>query len=246
MEIDKGHEREAELGRELLWRLVFLSAVFLYMGFWKRPTRTSVSTGSSPCLLSVYSVLMFGTLALYVVPFALRVLGCRFGLASPTALSLVVTYTAVFLMAVGLSHVWPVSQGKPWRVDSSSVRWSIALLLFFAGVYVLLRQLPHDALLRDSRSPHGLLSLLVTVAMAPVVEEYLFRGFVYTRLRQESGMGTAIVVTSLCFVLFHQGWANWFTLFVNSLLFSYAYERTKTLWVPVVGHAAANIVSVLV
>ena len=52
----------------------------------------------------------------------------------------------------------------------------------------------------------------------------------------------AIVLSSLCFSIVHPMW-TWPVIFVLSCMLGYAYERTGSLWVPIVMHAMFNISS---
>jgi len=96
-------------------------------------------------------------------------------------------------------------------------------------------------------SPGLLLGLaVVSVLFVGPAEELLFRGAVYGTLRQGFGPVVANVLASALFVIAHvgslgAGLAGLVPLgivFVGSLLFGYAYERTGTLVVPVAMHAA--------
>lgn len=48
-------------------------------------------------------------------------------------------------------------------------------------------------------------ALLITVLLAPVIEEVLFRGVLFTSLRQKKGLVFAIVVGGIIFSLAHIG-----------------------------------------
>jgi membrane protease YdiL (CAAX protease family) len=80
---------------------------------------------------------------------------------------------------------------------------------------------------------------------APLIEEFIYRGFIQTGLLRITRSGpTAIIATSLMFTLAH--WTAveshaLFTLFALSLGFGLALEKTGKLWVCVLMHAAFNI-----
>jgi membrane protease YdiL (CAAX protease family) len=80
---------------------------------------------------------------------------------------------------------------------------------------------------------------------APLVEEFIYRGFIQTGLLRITRSGpAAILATSLMFTLAHwsavEGHAL-FTLFALSLGFGLALEKTGKLWVCILMHAAFNI-----
>lgn len=100
--------------------------------------------------------------------------------------------------------------------------------------------------------------LLLTVALftiiitAPIIEEWLFRGFLQTFFRKYLGRKAAILLASLCFSLFHlsgsQGWGNIslaISLFVFSLYLGFIYERQGSLFAPIALHSTFNTISTL-
>lgn len=52
-------------------------------------------------------------------------------------------------------------------------------------------------------TPALLLSLVATTVLAPISEEILFRGFIFTNLRAYAGLGTTLLATSGLFALVH-------------------------------------------
>ncbi len=82
--------------------------------------------------------------------------------------------------------------------------------------------------------------------LVPVVEEMIFRGLMYRRLREYTPMGPAAVVCSLIFAFYHGNLVQGVYAFCLSLLFIYVYERFHSMAAPVLFHGAANLVSVAV
>lgn len=96
------------------------------------------------------------------------------------------------------------------------------------------------------------LALISIVILAPLIEETLFRGFLQTYIRKHLGRIQAIVITSVCFSLFHyaagQGLGNIsiiISLFVLSLFLGFIYEKQESLLAPMTLHATFNMVSVI-
>lgn len=93
-------------------------------------------------------------------------------------------------------------------------------------------------------------ALLTIIIVAPIIEEWLFRGFLQSFLRRLLGSRAAIVLTALCFALFHlsgsQGWGNLslgVTLFTFSCYLGFLYERQGSLLAPIGLHMAFNTIS---
>mgnify|MGYP000275910818 CR=1 FL=1 len=85
------------------------------------------------------------------------------------------------------------------------------------------------------------LNLLIA---APVVEEIVMRGVVYTRIEKTAGTYTAIGLSALLFGLMHisvGGIILAIGAILMGLVFSVIFAKTKSLWACIIAHAAANI-----
>jgi membrane protease YdiL (CAAX protease family) len=108
----------------------------------------------------------------------------------------------------------------------------------------------HDtlrAIVDDPGSPWTWGLIAAVVVGAPVAEELAFRGFLQTGVLRATGRAwPAILISSAVFTLVH-GLAPYAmaTIFVLSVCLGVAYERTRSLAVPIVMHAAFNAGNVL-
>ena len=90
-----------------------------------------------------------------------------------------------------------------------------------------------------------IMMVIVAAGIVPIFEEMLFRGFLQSTLRSATGPWTAIIVTSVFFALVH--WPNYThmpALFLLSCGFGYAYERSGSLFRPILMHALFNSISI--
>lgn len=99
---------------------------------------------------------------------------------------------------------------------------------------------------------HFLLAVISISIYAPLIEETLFRGFLQTFIRKHLGSKQAILITSVCFSLFHfsssQSYGNIpiiGSLFLLALFLGFLYEKQRTLLAPMILHSLFNTVSVL-
>lgn len=81
------------------------------------------------------------------------------------------------------------------------------------------------------------------VVVAPLVEETVFRGFVYGVVKRFTDPIFAAVTSSALFALAHFHLGSAVPLFVLALGFTGAYERTGSLLVPMAMHAMFNALS---
>jgi membrane protease YdiL (CAAX protease family) len=86
--------------------------------------------------------------------------------------------------------------------------------------------------------------ILIAVVAAPLTEELIFRGCLYGILRQIGGKFVAIAVSSLLFALIHGHAPSLAGLVILSVGLSLLYEKTGSLWAPILLHAAFNSLSI--
>lgn len=100
-------------------------------------------------------------------------------------------------------------------------------------------------------SPLSLIfALLSVLVMAPLVEEFLFRGVLQTYFKKRLGAHAAILLSALLFALFHfspgQGLGNVsliLSLLILGTFLGFLYERQGSLWAPIGLHIAFNSIS---
>lgn len=86
---------------------------------------------------------------------------------------------------------------------------------------------------------------MVTVLLAPVAEEVLFRGVLYTWIRQIGFPKLAFWGTAILFGMVHLNFAIFLPLVVLSCLLMVLYVRTGNLLAPIAAHAVFNFLNFL-
>lgn len=76
--------------------------------------------------------------------------------------------------------------------------------------------------------------------LGPVVEEFLFRGFLYSTLKGLLGMRAALLLSALLFGALHEGPAAMTGTAVLGAALALLYERSGSLIAPVTAHALFN------
>lgn len=97
-----------------------------------------------------------------------------------------------------------------------------------------------------------LLAFVSLVVVPPIVEEVLFRGFLFTGLRSKLGFVATALIVSALFALPHMFassngllWIAAIDTFVLSLVLCYLREKTGALWAAIVLHAIKNSLAYL-
>jgi len=109
-------------------------------------------------------------------------------------------------------------------------------------------QLPIEELLQDRST--AMLFALMSVAVAPLVEETLFRGYLYPLVARTFGVSASIVFTGAVFGLLHApqlsgAWFQVLLLIGVGIVFTIARAATKTVAASFVLHISYNSLQVL-
>ncbi len=90
----------------------------------------------------------------------------------------------------------------------------------------------------------GYIILLIIICILAVFEEILFRGILYKGLRSKLPVYVSVGITSLLFALIHFEVIRIIPLFINSIVFCLAFEKTQSIIPPVLIHAGINVFAV--
>ena len=88
--------------------------------------------------------------------------------------------------------------------------------------------------------------ILASVVAAPLVEEMLLRGLLYKRMRTRLKETPAMLISAAIFGLIHGNIVQFVYAFLLGILLCYVYEKFKTIWAPVIFHAGANLIAILI
>jgi membrane protease YdiL (CAAX protease family) len=109
----------------------------------------------------------------------------------------------------------------------------LALLVTFAGKFLNEKgELPIEELFRSR--PTVILLMIFGILVAPLVEETMFRGFLYPIVARRFGVGAGVIVTGILFGAMHAqqlwgGWGQIGLLIVVGVLLTWVRARTGTM-----------------
>lgn len=84
---------------------------------------------------------------------------------------------------------------------------------------------------------------ITTILLAPVAEELLFRGIIYTAVKRAGFPKLALFGTSIFFALVHLNLVTFAPLIVLALVLTLLYEKTGNLLAPITAHAVFNLLN---
>jgi len=86
---------------------------------------------------------------------------------------------------------------------------------------------------------------ILAVGLAPISEEFIFRGALLTGLRRQMSPIKAILLSSFAFMIFHMNPYQVFYQFILGVICGFAVLLSKKLIVGIVIHAASNLVAMM-
>lgn len=90
-----------------------------------------------------------------------------------------------------------------------------------------------------------ILYMAIYLAIGPVVEEFIFRGVLFTGLRRRYGFIVSAGVSSLIYALAFYNPVSFLFLIINGIVAAYLLECYRSFWSPVIFHTVFNGLSVL-
>lgn len=123
-----------------------------------------------------------------------------------------------------------------------------AAVTFAEGLFPPKHTLPIETM---TSSPHAALLFMITaVLVAPVVEETIFRGYLYPVAARSFGIGWGIFITGTLFGLLHAGqlWGGWWQitlLVIVGIVFTAARAVSRTVVASYILHASYNALPVI-
>ncbi len=155
-----------------------------------------------------------------------------------------------------LAHVFGFDRVGVGRAIATGVLLLLsALPLVFASSALVARWLHSDGLndpqeiiriFETATSPAQRIPIiLLAIVLAPLAEETVFRGYLYTALKRYFGALPSLFFTSILFALVHLNVPALLPLFLLACILTIAYERSGSLLVPMTMHATFNAVNLL-
>ena len=83
--------------------------------------------------------------------------------------------------------------------------------------------------------------LLHVLIIAPIVEEVIFRGYIYKILKSKLPIIFSMIISSTLFALIHYNVLSYILLFVLSIFLTYIYERNGSIICPIIIPSLFNL-----
>lgn len=170
---------------------------------------------------------------------------------------------------VTLAICWAVATGMGKRSLSEAIGWRwegpntlvkvgivIGVVIITIGILTVLprfipdsKETPFSQMLKASRAVRYVVAFLA-IFTAPLVEEFVYRGLLYSPLKRAIGMGGAVISATLLFALVHvpQYWGAWASLtglLLLSLALTFIRAKTRSIFPCVAIHTLFNSIGAI-
>lgn len=141
--------------------------------------------------------------------------------------SYIVLSVGMIISAIGFSYLlfYPLSLVAPDFVQSWLLDTPYLLYWDDEGLYLL----------------GNLAGIIMAIVFAPILEEFIFRGYLLNRWTLRLGTLPAMLLSSGLFAILHPDVLG---AFVFAIIMSLLYMKTRSLIAPIIVHAANNILAV--
>jgi membrane protease YdiL (CAAX protease family) len=211
--------------------------------------------GRNPTQPQIFDEVNWGGTPMLVIVIAYFVISVMVTLLSSTAGAYAGSLAFITLPLYLVVRTYRRSTGT-MGFRTPRVKWFLILLpvipvllllneLVYEMTERILGQFPLDEILKEIITENPLLMGINTGVVAPIGEEVFFRGFVYTGLRRKYGVRNGILLSSLFFGLTHGiPWQIPYA-FAAGVILAAVYEKTGSLYSPILIHIINNSLAVI-
>lgn len=177
----------------------------------------------------------------------------------PTQFVIYIAIIGFMALLVWVRHKTSLAEAVHWNVPARPQIWGFALIAGAAlaaisdvGQFALHRWIPDSLPINEffKDRPSALLLGAFGILVAPLMEELLFRGFLYPALARWTGATASLIITASAFTLLHgtqlgYAWAPLLLIFVVGLTLTITRMRTNSVATCVIVHMTYNFVLLL-
>lgn len=90
-------------------------------------------------------------------------------------------------------------------------------------------------------SPALMVTIICAGIIIPIVEEFVFRGLVFNRIKFQYNFVSAMIISALAFGIFHGNIVQGIYATILGVFLAYVYNKTKSIFIPILIHIGANL-----
>ena len=152
-------------------------------------------------------------------------------------------------------HFIKFSKMINFKSSRQGIRWTVTFIKFWPLIFIFsmlsfffFQDYPLQSNVNQLRGDdtNQIISIIISsLIIAPIIEEIVFRKFLYTGFKSNLGIGLSAILSSFIFALIHLNIFSFIVLFIFGLFLCYCYEKYKTIYAPIWIHFMFNLFMVL-
>ena len=205
---------------------------------------------NSPSIFDIIVVLGITILLMFTVSAFLAYKFGFWGNVSIQFIVIVVPILYIKIMKLDIKQIFPIKKPSLRHIFGAGFFWFGTLILtgFTAALFQLI--FPDSAegvqMLSELLMSQSLIVLIFTVALLPAIcEEFLFRGFVYSGLKNKFSPYIALLITSILFGIFHLDLLRFISTTILGIAINYALYKTDNIFISTYIHFLNNLFSIV-
>lgn len=212
--------------------------------------RANIKSGQMPTIADAMVALAVVLLGMfYIGSYAQLKIGF-WGVAVQQAIILLIPIALIVYLKYDKKKALSIRCPKVPSVFGSILLWIGSYILAVMVSKLLLPIFPSSLEYLDGMNHYfleqnGLVLFLVVAVCPAVAEEVLFRGFVFSAMREKWKPWMAILVSSALFGLYHMDIIKFFTTGILGIAMAYSVYRSKSIFTSMIMHFCNNAGSVL-
>lgn len=126
---------------------------------------------------------------------------------------------------------------------------AVMIIGFTSVLNLLISMIPlndetYNSLAEEMFRNTGFITQFIVIGIiAPITEELIFRGLIYRRMRDYTGVLWGVIFSGLVFGVYHGNLTQGIFAFIIGMMFAALYEHYGTMWAPIAGHMANNMLA---
>lgn len=152
-------------------------------------------------------------------------------------------------------HFIKFSKMINFKSSRQGIRWTVTFIKFWPVIFIFsmlsfffFQDYPLQSNVNQLRGDdtNQIISIIISsLIIAPIIEEIVFRKFLYTGFKSTLGIGISAISSSFIFALIHLNIFSFIVLFIFGLFLCYCYEKYNTIYAPIWIHFMFNLFMVL-
>lgn len=228
-------------------------------GFSFLEKRSNIKKGTMPKPSDGFAAYVVALVLLIYVGSYVQMKYGMYGIIMTQAMFLLIVFAFAFYIKANPIEVFSLRKPKILAVIRSLILYILGFMVVIFITNLILKLLPENMKVVEALNDalyikdNILLNIIIIAGTPAICEELLFRGFIYSSLKNiqtnnknsKKPVVFAILVSSLLFGIMHMNFIRIIPTTILGLIFSYSLYKSGSIFVPMLLHFINNTISVI-